>query len=146
MAQISAQDVANYFLLKASKDEELITNLKLQKLIYYAQGLYIAMNNKPLFRESIEAWTYGPVIPSLYHKYKIHGNQGIPADDKFDPLKIVVEKRKFLDEIYQAFGQFSAFRLAQISHSDRCWKDTKTGAEISHASMKRELQKYIKNE
>lgn len=145
MAIITAQDVANYFLQKASKDKELISNLKLQKLIYYSQGLHLVIYNKPLFPEIIEAWTYGPVVRDLYHKYKHLGSQGIPPDEDFIPSKISVEKRKLLDEIYRVFGQYSAFRLAEISHSDKCWKDAKTRSEISHESMKIELRKYLKN-
>ncbi|OQY42717.1 MAG: hypothetical protein B6240_13665 [Desulfobacteraceae bacterium 4572_87] len=53
-------------------DEEagdLISNLKLQKLVYYAQGFYLALYDEPLFNEPIEAWTHGPVIRELYRSY-----------------------------------------------------------------------------
>lgn len=57
----SVFQVADYFLNKASKEEdggEIISNLKLQKLVYYAQGFHLAMYNQPLYTESLEAWTH----------------------------------------------------------------------------------------
>ncbi|MFH1290385.1 MAG: type II toxin-antitoxin system antitoxin SocA domain-containing protein, partial [Nanoarchaeota archaeon] len=130
-----AFDIAEYFLFKASNDEEFISNLKLQKLVYYAQGLSLALHGKPLFSEEIEAWTYGPVVPSLHHYYKHHGPNGIPADPKFDPDSIDKDTRGLLDEIYTVFGQFSAPRLIDISHSDDCWSKDSIGNVISHEDM-----------
>ena len=144
-ALYSAFDIADYFLFKAANDEEFISNLKLQKLVYYAQGLSLALYGKPLFLEDVEAWTYGPVIPELYHAYKEHGSNGIPANPEFDPQGIDEDTRSFLDEIYTVFGQFSAPRLIDISHSDDCWSEESIGKVISHESMARALKKYIKD-
>jgi uncharacterized phage-associated protein len=142
----SALDIANYFIFKASNDEDLISNLKLQKLVYYAQGLSLALSGNPLFSEEIEAWTYGPVIPNLYHYYKHHGSNGIPADPNFYPEKIDKDTRDLLDEIYTVFGQFSAHRLVDISHSDDCWSSDAIGNVISYENMVRALKKYIKTD
>jgi uncharacterized phage-associated protein len=141
--QISAFDVANYFLTKAEKDEELLSNLKLQKLVYYAQGLHLALNDMPIFNERIRAWAYGPVIPDLYFDYKDYGAGGIPADKKFSPKSIDKKIRDFLDEVYQAFGQFSAQRLIQISHTDKCWEDAHPNGIITHKAMREHLKKYL---
>ena len=55
---LSAQDIADYLLAFVNRDEgELLSNLKLQKLLYYAQGFYLALYDKPLFEDRIEAWT-----------------------------------------------------------------------------------------
>jgi uncharacterized phage-associated protein len=146
MPLYNLSDIADYFLLKTQEDgHELLSNMKLQKLIYYAQGLYLVLFNEPLFQEPIEAWTYGPAVRSLFDKYKDYGGQGIPANIDFDPLIIDNETRDFLDEIYQVFGQFSAVRLMEISHEDQCWKDACPGNEISCESMKMDLKKYLKD-
>jgi len=146
----SALDIANYFLYKAQEaseeDQELISNLKLQKLVYYAQGLYMAVNGKPLFSDKIEAWTYGPVVPELYQHYKKYNSNGIHADKNFNPSIINEKTKKFLDEIYEAFGQFSAIGLMNLTHSDQCWIDAGIGNEITHASMGNCLKKYLKND
>lgn len=140
----SAYDIANYFLYKANKDKELISNLKLQKLVYYAQGLHLAMYGKPIFREKIMAWNYGPVIPELYSKYKKYGASGIPSDKSFKPNTIDDKMREFLDEIHEAFGQFSAGRLSELTHTEQCWQDAHPNKIIKHTAMATTLKKYLK--
>lgn len=141
----SASKIAKYFLFKGNSDEELISNLKLQKLVYYAQGLHIALKGTPLFKENIEAWEYGPVVPELYSAYKSYGAGGIPPDDLFNPESIDSDTREYLDEVYSVFGQFSAVRLIDISHTDQCWKDAYPNGIIKHKAMETTLKKYIKH-
>ena len=77
---ITAQDVADYFLfLVDDPSGDNLSNLKLQKLVYYAQGFYLAIHDRPLFDDAICAWEHGPVVPSLYRRYKKYGSGGIPA-------------------------------------------------------------------
>jgi uncharacterized phage-associated protein len=139
-------DIANYFLFKAAKEEELLSNLKLQKLIYYAQGIHLAYQGTPIFKDIIKAWAYGPVVPGLYRAYKKYGAGGIPADESFNPKSIDKDMREFLDEIYKAFGQFSASRLMDFTHTDQCWKDAHPNGIISHKAMQESLKKYLKSD
>jgi uncharacterized phage-associated protein len=69
-SKYTASHVANYFLSEALEAEVEVTQLKLNKLVYIAQGWYLAIKSMPLFNEKIEAWQHGPVIPSLYHEFK----------------------------------------------------------------------------
>ena len=136
--------IANYFLLKAERQgQELLSNMKLQKLLYYAQGLRLAMGEGPLFNDAIEAWTYGPVVVSIYHNYKSHGNSGISPDDDFDPTAIDEDTREYLDEVLDVFGQFSAIRLMELSHQDKCWANTDRGDIIPNDCMENDLKKYL---
>jgi uncharacterized phage-associated protein len=142
----TALDIAKYFLYKAAKEEELLSNLKLQKLIYYAQGIHLAYYGRPIFKDIIRAWAYGPVVPTLYRFYKQYGSGGVPADESFNPKSIDKDTREFLDEVYKAFGQFSAGRLTDFTHTDQCWKDARPDGIISHKSMQESLKKYLKND
>jgi uncharacterized phage-associated protein len=146
----SALEIANYFLFKAAKDEELLSNLKVQKLIYYAQGIHLAIYGTPIFKEPIVAWAYGPVVRGLYSIYKKYGAGGILPDESFNPKSIDKETREYLDEIYTAFGQFSATRLMDFTHTDQCWKDawkdTNPNKIITHKSMQESLKKYLKSD
>ena len=72
--------VANEFLNLAKEEKNLICNLKLIKLMYVAQGLSLSLLDKELFPEPIEAWRYGPVIPSIYHEFKHFGKD--PIDER----------------------------------------------------------------
>jgi uncharacterized phage-associated protein len=62
---IDSLNVARYFIVRAYEDgiEAEMTNMKVQKLLYYSQSLHLALYDEPLFEEEIQAWRYGPVCP-----------------------------------------------------------------------------------
>src|SRR5208282_4587731 len=72
--QYPSMAVANWFIENLSR----VDPLKLQKLVYFAHGWHLALRDQPLIDELVEAWDYGPVVPSLYHQFKRYGNQSIP--------------------------------------------------------------------
>jgi len=78
-APYSASQIANFFLLKAKSEKRSITMLKLVKLCYIAHGWYLALRDDDLIDENIEAWQYGPVVPSIYHEFKHFGRNPINA-------------------------------------------------------------------
>ena len=134
--KLNCYQVAQYFL--AQMDEEagdLISNLKLQKLVYYAQGFALALHGRPLFPERIEAWTYGPVVPELYHEYRGYGSDPIPQPGEIDFSIYDVQTRELLDEVYAVYGQFSAWKLRDMTHSEPPWRDTPSGQEIQHDDL-----------
>lgn len=117
----TALDVANYFLAAQDHCERDITNLKLQKLCSYAHAISLALLGKPLFDEPLQAWTLGPVIPSVYRKFAEHGGNIIPdtglsetfAREPFD------DEQKFILELTAAnYGWIAPFKLSARSHLD----------------------------
>ena len=134
---LSCYDVAQYFLAKADEDAgDLMSNLKLQKLVYYAQGFALAFFDKPLFSERIEAWTHGPVILALYHEYKGYGAAAIPPPPILDFSKYDQETRALLDEVYTVYGQFAAWKLRNMTHKEPPWCNTPEGNEITHDALR----------
>lgn len=134
---LSANDIAKYFLTLT--DEECgdnISNLKLQKLLYYAQGFHLAIYGKPLFDEPIHAWQHGPVVEAIYHRYKKHGANAIPVPKAVDFTKYPKDVRELLEDIYEVYGQYSATKLRNLTHDEPPWKDAEDGAEIPHKAMK----------
>lgn len=124
---ISAQKIANYFIVLASKtDENDLTNLKLQKLLYFAQGKYLAETGKPLFKEPVEAWRLGPVIRSVYDNFKYCGPYPITAfDKKVERPDLPKTIQSFLDTIWDRYSRFSASYLVNKTHeSGSPWKET----------------------
>ena len=79
MQTLKAYDIALYFLFRARELEagEVISNLKMQKLLYYAQGHFSALYDEPLFEERIEAWRYGPVVKNVYDRFAKYTNLAI---------------------------------------------------------------------
>lgn len=124
-AKYRAQDIAAYFIDVANNqfiDEgipEGITNLKLQKILYFSQAAYLAMNNTPLFDDDIEAWKFGPVVPVIYRKYKKYLNQ--PISEKV-PYDLPDDVKIFLKTIWDLFGKYSVSELVDMTHSHEPWK------------------------
>ncbi|MDY0320954.1 MAG: DUF4065 domain-containing protein [Arcobacteraceae bacterium] len=136
----NARDVVDYFLSKTINDDDAkLTNLKIQKLIYYAQGFHLAIFNTELYQDEIEAWQHGPVCPKIYHDFKQFGSNIIPCDEcEKDFSEIFNEDQiELLDEIYDVFGQFSAWKLRDMTHEEPTWMNNKDSAStISHEEMK----------
>ena len=125
MAQVTAQQVADYIIDFANKAGELITNLKLQKLLYYAQGYYLAIESKKLFEDDIEAWVHGPVIPNVYHQYKDFRWQ--PINKAVDIPTISKTVTDFLNLIIETFLPIDAYKLERMTHKETPWINARGG-------------------
>jgi uncharacterized phage-associated protein len=116
---LSCFNVAGYFIRFANKTGSFLNNLKLQKLVYYAQAWHLALHDTPLFPEDFEAWVHGPVIPELYQEYKKFGGQRILKDA--DP-KLPKNVEDFLDEVAKKYFACDAYELEQMTHAEDPWK------------------------
>lgn len=114
---VNISDLTNYLI---NYPDLCVDNLKLQKLLFYCQAVTLVKTGKPLFSDKIEAWEYGPVIPTVYRKYK-----------KFDG-KITEEKREgsispddinCIDMAVEYYGEMSEIQLINSTHSEKPWKD-----------------------
>lgn len=132
---ILPSDVAKYFLIRAEKDGELISPLKMQKLVYFAYALYLVSNKgkKKLFQERIQAWPAGPVVPSLYGELKKYGSTPINAQ-KYVDISEEKFKKKYpkqilfvLDRVYEVCERFTPFELMVISHNEKAWLKARDG-------------------
>jgi uncharacterized phage-associated protein len=125
MTDNTAIDVAKYLLVKAHHDGELITNLKMQKLLYYAQAWHLVNFKTPLFCDTIQAWKYGPIVENAYHRFKKFRYSPIVCKDAEGVIaKIPVKTQKYLDAFYVAYINYSASDLTQMSHNDEPWKNS----------------------
>lgn len=122
-------DVANFFLKIVDRDSgSTITPLKLQKILYYAQGYYLAKYNKPLFNEDFQAWAHGPANPDIYDKYREYGYNAIdePTDDLYD---FDEETTSFLANIWETFGIYDGKYLEELTHGEEPWINARKGYE-----------------
>ena len=129
---LSASDVAYLFLAWANKDGDLISNLKMQKLLYYAQAWHLVHFDQPLFNNSIEAWEFGPVVPSVYHEFKVFGSSPIEYSEKTDVESLFREDQlEFLKEFYGTFIKFTAHELVSMTHAEKPWIDAEKKGKSS---------------
>ena len=117
----TCQDVADFFLAQCEEEAgDLMSNLKLQKLVYYAQGFHLAITGVALFDDDIEAWTHGPVVADLYHAYKQFGSGALPPLAAI-PDVFSSDQLDLLNEINEIYGQFSGWKLRNMTHEESPW-------------------------
>ena len=117
-------DVAAYILEKMGP----ITAWKLQKLCYYAQAWSLVWDDAPLFREKIEAWANGPVVPALY---KRHRGQFSVESVGGDPSTLSSDQRETVDAVVRDYGNIPAAMLIALTHRERPWKAARARARLA---------------
>ncbi|GGB84129.1 hypothetical protein GCM10007424_25180 [Flavobacterium suaedae] len=120
--------IANYFIKKHQEDEKL-TPMKLIKLTYIAYGWYLAISKgDALVSEEPEAWDLGPVMPTLYHTLKKYGGNKVIEPISYTRANadmITDIDAKFLDMIWDKYGDYSGIELSAITHTKGSpWEDT----------------------
>jgi uncharacterized phage-associated protein len=129
----TAKQVANEFIQLAQDDGKQLTPMQVQKLVYFAYGWYLAITGERLLNERVQAWQWGPVIPSLYGEFKLYGSgpitekaadfyssgttvgfifPRIASDDPKDTLALQV-----IAKVWSIYGKFSAIELSSMTHA-----------------------------
>lgn len=138
-----ARSIANSILSIARESGEQLTNMQLQKLVYFAHGWYLALTDgEPLLEESVKAWNFGPVIPPLYNRLKRYGNgvvndyitekdpqtgKEVPAPEPYDGYT-----RSVLMRVWQVYGHMDGAQMSYLTHKpgtpwDKTWRKEKYG-------------------
>lgn len=114
--------ISNYFIKKANSEGWELTPMKLLKMVYLAHGWYLGLNDgEPLIPEFAQAWKYGPVIQSVYDKFKKYKDQqitslGLDLETNTFPISNKPETTAFLDRISDVYKGFTGGQLSGISH------------------------------
>jgi uncharacterized phage-associated protein len=142
MTPPTAQEVAEHLVGISYEKQNPVSNLKLQKLLYYSQAWHLALSKVPLFAEEIEAWAHGPVVPQVFRYYK---------DCKWNPISRPALGQKpsyvlHLEEVWRVYGKFRAFDLERLTHSEDPWKIARAGlppdASSNRVISKSSMQEY----
>ena len=127
----SAKTIANYFIVRAQQDGQSLTPMKLTKLIYVAHGWSLALNNRPLINEPVQAWKFGPVIESVYQEFKHYGNDAIDClaiDFDVDsrtgeivtkPHQLTAgdeETHALLNRVWEVYRNYTGIQLSNWTH------------------------------
>lgn len=148
MKKLTIFDIANFFLQIVDRDAgSTVTPLKLQKILYYAQGHYLAMFDKELFSEDFEAWAHGPANVQIYYEYKEYGFSAIDKPKGVVPNldKSLVD---FLYEIWNVYGIFDGKYLEYLTHKEKPWIDArgtcKDGEPCNNIISKESMRIFFK--
>lgn len=133
-------EIARYVVNYCNEHNYDITNLKLQKILYFIQANFLVNKGvgNPCFSAEIEAWSFGPVVPEVYREFKKYGNAQIPLIEKyfsFDKKNVLASCLKnyvnpFIDindqiltnEMIDECSEYSASKLVEITHGQTPWK------------------------
>lgn len=129
------EQIANYLLRTAREQGEVLTNLKLQKLLYYAQAWHLALHDRPLFDEDFQAWIHGPVLPSQYFRFREYSWKPITEDVPAPELPEHVTRH--LDAILEVFGCETAIALERMTHAESPWIDARGPLQPHESSTNR---------
>lgn len=130
--------VRNYSDMKTNDNVEALTQLKVMKLLYYAQGVSLALYDKLLFPEKILAWKYGPAVQEVYDVYR--GSRAIVditsdgmSDEEIGDYQEVNSNQEvalILNAVVDAYGDMSAIELMKQTHEEAPWLETTQSQEI----------------
>lgn len=142
--KLSPLDVTKYLLYRCSFYGDVITNLKMQKLLYFVNAWHLIIKNKACFEEKFQAWPNGPVLASIYQELKTFG--ALPIDPDFsgiqskDDLRSLERKlgqsKDLIDQVYAKYGSLTAFQLVNLTHIEKSWLNARKGLAIDQPSNK----------
>ncbi len=124
----SASDIANFMIACSFIEKIPLSPMKLIKLVYIAYGWGLVFLNQKLFNEDIEAWQYGPVIPSIYHEFKRFGKEPIDemsvsmnemtGDLSVNRINLKEGNNisKLLNLVWTYYRNYSAVELSDLTH------------------------------
>jgi uncharacterized phage-associated protein len=122
----TALEIAIWFLAAIDrKAGDGITHLKLQKLVYYAQAWSLALRDTPLFDEQVEAWAHGPVVETVFQRFKAAGSANLPRlaqKTGIDPQTALL-----LRGVLATYGEHTAGFLEDLTHREAPWQSAREG-------------------
>lgn len=135
----NARAVANEFIRLAAVAGKSLTPLQLIKLTYIAHGWMLALYQRPLIADRIEAWKYGPVIPDLYRALRNYGSGNVtdPIQEPSRSAPLDAEERDLVRQVYERYGNKNGIQLSRLTHQPgtpwhATWEVDTTGLGISN--------------
>lgn len=143
-----ALDIAKWFVLEAEKRKAELSHLKLQKLLYYAQGHALATLGVPVFDAEIEAWDHGPVVVEVYRAFRDFGSENIPASvaASFSQDRIDREARRLLETVWSEEGSKAAWVLREKTHAEAPWKDAYVPGKRHVVISRESIREFFKDQ
>jgi uncharacterized phage-associated protein len=138
---MKAKQVARYLIARHCSKGDVITNKKLQKLLYYTEA-WALVYLKSLFDDDIEAWVHGPVVANVYGEYKDFGFNPIhidTCDDKAvaNEIGLNEDQIELIDSVLLKYGPLSSFQLEMLTHSEKPWLEARAGLKATESGTEK---------
>ncbi len=109
--------VAQWFISRAFREGEYLTQMKLQKLVYIAHGWNLGLYNDPLISGDVEAWQWGPVVRPLYATYAIFGSRPIVDECIINPPGLRDDQSdRLAEKVWEVYRKYTAAQLSELTH------------------------------
>ena len=138
-----ALDIAKYIINHEHEEGREISNLRLQKLLYFIQAKFIVETGKPCFSDPIEAWDFGPVVTSVYHEYKLFGSFDIASTDT--AVSIDEESASRIKNMLDFCSHYPTYQLVEITHNQTPWKRARENP-FSHVITLDSMEQYFRRQ
>lgn len=138
---MSAVELAKNIIVYAGMHDYQITNLKLQKMLYYVQGYFSAKFGKDLFEEDLVNWAYGPVVPAVYYEYCSYGASAIKPEALSKLFNGLTDKQtRYVCKILDKCLDYTARELVSMTHAEAPWQNTSRNQVIEKAKLQKFFQ------
>ena len=147
----NALDIARYVIKYSNNRDYGVSNLKLQKILYFIQAYFLIQTNHPCFKEPIEAWDFGPVVPDVYKQYKMYASADIPTMEsyidfdgndiwkskriRFNKINIKDEDKILINKVIDKFSEYSATDLVMLTQRQTPWIDAFSSGKNNKISL-----------
>lgn len=138
-----ATSVADYIIKKASEQNRGLTPLQVIKLVYLCHGWMLGLYGKPLIRECVEAWRYGPVVRDLYRAVRTFKGEPVPAGTRLsvETTHFEEDEKNIMDQVVEIYKDFSGTELSTLTHREntpwyRVWHKNIANSIIGNESIK----------
>jgi uncharacterized phage-associated protein len=150
---LDAIDVARHLIRvgydPAHPDESvLICPLRLQKLLYYCQGWSLALLGRPLFRQPLQAWARGPVVPEVYAQFQGHRDGITPERAGGPAAPLPATEAALVEMVWREYAGYTPGQLVQMTHAEPAWREARgdlaptaqSSAPLSATTMRAHFQ------
>ena len=131
---MSINNVCDYVITSVIESGETLSNLKLQKLLYYVQAWHLVYEGDVLFDGKFEAWVHGPVSRAIYNRFSddktLYSDIGMSdRQEGFSPAALTENQRDHVDRMLSVYAKFSGPQLEEMTHREDPWVKARNGYE-----------------
>lgn len=133
--EYKVKDIAAYIVNYSIETNNYVSNLKLQKLLYYVQAYFAVQKNTPCFNEEIRHWRHGPVVREVYSEYKVYFNDDIIDNKTCDFIED--SDKDLINEVVDSYRRYNAWDMVKKTHEEEPWVNTDSDDIIGFNEIKK---------